>query len=233
MDNKEQKIDPNLEKLLKVFNGDKILTKDDIDQVLEGIVSIIEKFKKSTDTLNGEIKDRLEKTLQQIAEQHNGVLSEMKGITAGAKTETVTEAKTHIKKSSTQITKLIKDFKAIRPKDGEPGKDADVQVAITEVLKQIKLPEYKEFILNGADIVDQINELDTSEENQIDAKHIKNLPKPPKPSGTGGAGIKGVTAGTNISVDTNPYFPTVTLNIPVQPTAPSNPVLNQLWIDNS
>lgn len=82
------------------------------------------------------------------------------------------------------------------------------------------------------DVRDKLESLE--DDDRLDAKAIKNLPKSVNQIISGGiggsSGIKGVTAGTNIAVDGNPYTPMVTLNIPVSVAPPSNPVLNALWI---
>lgn len=70
---------------------------------------------------------------------------------------------------------MCDEVMAMKPKDGE---DADEEKIIEEVLAKIKLPENKEFLLTGEDIVDNINALSITPENQIDASHIKNLPTP-------------------------------------------------------
>lgn len=83
----------------------------------------------------------------------------------------------------------------------------------------------------GQSIVDKINALDTEEDlDKIDWKHIKGFPeatKETKKNPSGGSGK--YMPGQNININAN----IVSLSIPVQPTAPSNPSLNDLWIDNS
>lgn len=96
------------------------------------------------------------------------------------------------------------------------------------------IPEQKE--LEAEVVRDKLETLEGDE--RLDASAIKNLPKSVSKivnSGIGGgsSGIKGILAGTNIAVDTNLYTPMVTLNITVSPTAPPNPVINELWIDST
>lgn len=63
----------------------------------------------------------------------------------------------------------------------------------------------------GEQIVGKINELETTPDLQIDAKHIKNLPKAVTQIVGGGTnGIAEIIAGTNITVDkSNPRYPRI------------------------
>jgi hypothetical protein len=62
--------------------------------------------------------------------------------------------------------------------NGADGHNPDPSEIVPLVLEQIKLPEYKETVLDGGEqIVAKINELPTDDEDlKIDAKHIKGLP---------------------------------------------------------
>jgi hypothetical protein len=67
-------------------------------------------------------------------------------------------------------------------KDGLDGKDGisvNKDEVISEILENIKLPEYELFNLEekGEQIVTEINALPLEDEYKIDASHIKNLPK--------------------------------------------------------
>lgn len=66
-------------------------------------------------------------------------------------------------------------------------------------------------------------------EERLDASAIKNLPKMIKETKGEKGGYAHAMGGRNIEVSGS----VINLNIPVQPTAPENPVLNMLWIDNS
>jgi hypothetical protein len=62
--------------------------------------------------------------------------------------------------------------------NGSDGHNPDPSEIVPLVLEQIKLPEYKETVLDGGEqIVAKINDLPTDDEKlKIDAKHIKGLP---------------------------------------------------------
>ncbi len=93
---------------------------------------------------------------------------------------------------------------------------------------EAKIPTLPDPVIldEGAEIVEKINELDTDDDDlKIDASHIKNLPK----QNVGPRGMGHPIAGQNIKVSGQ----VISLDIPVQPTPPSNPGLDMLWIDNS
>lgn len=102
------------------------------------------------------------------------------------------------------------------------------------------LPEPKEE--TGASIVEKINSLEIKEELQIDSSHIKNLPEfVKKEVGKGGATIArwGRIRGNlpdqedlQTELDTK-IVGVNTHKITVSPTAPSDPALNDLWVDTS
>lgn len=108
---------------------------------------------------------------------------------------------------------------------------------ILEKIAQVenKIPVLKE--IKPEEVRDKLESL--KDDERLDASAIKNLPKPTREvvSGGGGltigggsSGIKGVAAGTNIIVDSNPYTPMVTLNITASVAPPANPVFGELWI---
>lgn len=116
----------------------------------------------------------------------------------------------------------------------EKAEEATKKVAtsVRAVEKKIPVvPEPKE--VTPVEVRDKLESLNGEE--RLDASAIKNLPKAVKTvtssMGVGAGGISGIMAGTNIAVDANPYTPMVTLDITVSSTAPSNPVVNELWIE--
>lgn len=119
------------------------------------------------------------------------------------------------------------DGESIQGPPGEDGKSANEIQIIEQVISKLPPPITLD---NGEQIVDKINALPTEDdEDKIDFSHIKNvhLPEKVKNSGTGGSGK--YVAGQNIKLDLN----IVSLNIPIQPTAPSNPQIGDFWVDSS
>jgi len=166
-----------LQKLAQIFNADKIITPEDINQVREILVGVLANNKKELTSVTEETKQLLQSVLEKISEEHDTYLNKTEKIAQELKSDT-TEALNSINKTLTtfeEVKLLCKEVMDCKP---ENGKDADEEYVIEEVLNRIKLPEYKEVVLDdGSTIVDKINSLPVNEANQIDAKHIKNLPE--------------------------------------------------------
>lgn len=166
-----------LKVLAEVFNTDKIITSDQIEQVLTGILGLLVRFKKENESLNNDTKTQVESILESIYKEHDRILKSVENSTQNVKSE-ATEAVT---RALEEVKRIAEEIMAMKPKDGEKGEDADEEKIIKEVLAKIKLPEYDAFSLEekGEDIVYEINSLPTNgDEYKIDASHIKNLPTP-------------------------------------------------------
>jgi hypothetical protein len=162
-------------KLAQVFNVDNIITNDDIEQVLKGVLAIMSSFKKDNQKLNKETTEIVENLFTKIVNEHDKIVSRITKDTEDTKEEVNSKLEETVK----QIKSLMEEVKAMKPKDGKDGLDADEDLIVDKVLEKIKLPEYEQFILDekGEQIIKEINTLPTTEEYQIDASHIKNLPK--------------------------------------------------------
>lgn len=208
------KVSPELEKLFKVFDTDRIISPEEIEQVLGGIINIIQGFQQKNELINQDVKKSLGVVLQQIGEDHNNIMSNAQALADETKAQVEERVNAQIKEANAKVQNLVNEVKSIVPKDGE---DADEARVIAEVLSQIKLPEYKEVMLDdGEQLIDKINSVPTGKGSpKIDAKHIKGLPKPQMNNFPGGG--PGYTG------------PKIT----VSATAPMNPAENDLWVDIS
>lgn len=159
----------DLSKLLKVINTDKIVTEDELTDVLIAVTGILAKFKKETENLNEgtlEIINAAQGQFQALQEQ------------IGADAESAKQDFNSIREEVLRIASTLRDgVDGEQGPMGPPGKNADEDLIVDKVLSQIKLPEFKETMVTGEDIVDKINELSVIPENQIDFSHIKNAPK--------------------------------------------------------
>jgi hypothetical protein len=163
-----------LKVLAEVFNTDKIVTSDQIEQVLEAILNILVRFKKENQSLNDDTKTQVESIIEGISKEHDRILASVEKSTQNVKSE-ATEA---VEKALERLKEITKEVLSYKAKDGE---SPDQEKIIEEVLTKIKLPEYEIFSLEekGENIVSEINALPTNEdEYKIDASHIKNLPTP-------------------------------------------------------
>lgn len=169
-----------LEKLSKVFNTSNIISPEDIQEVLKGISLLLADYRKGTVELTEDVKKTFEDVINTISDEHDKVLKEVKNTSETAKSE-ATEA---ITKAISEMKRMCAEVMEMKPKDGEKGEDADEEKIIEEVLAKIKLPEYKEVVLDdGAEIISKINDEKVA---KINASQIEGLPTfEGKPNGGG------------------------------------------------
>lgn len=190
------------EKLLKLNTLLNAIKKDVVTpRDIEGFVAVfLEEVKKTKDSLEIVTNEKvayLEEVLKQFEEKRADLLegidssieerekyltdefgNSIDTLTASVSSE-ITPLRDVLSESIKEAKLIIKQLKNVKIKDGVDGKDADEELIVDRVLEKIVLPEYKDVVLDsGEQIVDKINALDLSPENQIDASHIKNLPQP-------------------------------------------------------
>lgn len=170
-DNLEQ-----LQKLTKLINTDRIISPEEIEQVISVLVTILARNKEAVERMSEETREEVLTSLADSKRQLDEALSQVRELTGSTQENVTTGLKQAVEDVYRQLDELAADIKASAPKD---GKDADPSAVVPLVIEQIKLPEYKETVLDGGEqIVDKINDLPTDEDDKkIDAKHIKNLPK--------------------------------------------------------
>lgn len=164
----------NLNNLTRMLGADRLLSPEDVIAIKETIVGILADNKREIEGLTGETRKVFNSVLNDIQTELDKYIKNIEKIAQEVKFDT-TEAIKQAVEEMENVKKLCKEVMDNKPKDGD---DADEEKIVADVLAQIKLPEYKEVILDdGGQIVDKINALPVNEENQIDASHIKNLPK--------------------------------------------------------
>lgn len=159
-----------LQKLAQVFNTDNIITNDDIEQVLKGILVIMNSFKKDNQSLNKETKEIVENLFNKILTEHEKLKESVNRETSDVKNEIQEKLATSLK----EIKSLMEEVKSMKPKDGLDAV-VDEEKIVQDVLSQIKLPEQKEIILDTPEEI--ANKLESlTGEARLDASAIKNLP---------------------------------------------------------
>lgn len=166
MDNQDQ-----LKKLAKIFNIDKVVTAEDLTQVLEGVLGIMNSFKKDNESLNTETKQIVNDLLLKVKNE-----SEKIGANFSEQADQVkTEINSKLKEAQAFL-KEVKKIKAIPGKDGLDALPADEEKIIAEVMGRIKLPTYKETMLDDAgQIADKLETL--TGDKRLSATAIKDLPE--------------------------------------------------------
>lgn len=156
-----------LKKLAKIFQSDKVITTDEIQQVLKGILQIMNSFKKDNETLTTETKQKVSDLFDQITAENDKIVADLKTDNKTTKKDILSQVQTKID----EINSLRDEFMLLKPLDGE---DSDPEEIIAEVLKRIQLPEYEKVILDDGDkIIQKIN----SANEKINASQIIGLPK--------------------------------------------------------
>lgn len=235
-----------IEHLSKVFGTDKLVSTTDIAMVLKGLKSILDTYKEETVALNNETADYIKNAIGTIQGKYDELLEVADEVIETKKntlTEQVIDVKSELSNEIEQINSqfdevkgLLAEIKAIKVKPAKDGKtpikgvdyfdgvSVNKDEVVSEILSTIKLPEYEIFNLEekGEQIVNEINALPLEEEYQIDASHIKNLPE----NKGGFGGMSKAYADTLYT-----KFYEGASNITVSSTEPTNPTLNDLWVD--
>jgi hypothetical protein len=172
----------------------------DIVDFIGAIMTFSKENTEKIDSISKGYAKSLEQTVSYIDKNHAKVLDAIKG----EKDSMVGDFELNL----AIVKALVAEVKRMKRVKGKDGKDADEESIIQRVLTQIKLPEYKDTVLDtGKEIVEKINELEIKPELQIDASHIKNLP-----TGNfyGGSGVKELVPGSNVTIDnSNPGYPVI------------------------
>lgn len=195
-----------------MFNTENVITSQEVEQVLSGIVNLLDSYKNKTERLTDSKVEEMHKIISQLV----SYVEESSQEVEATKKEAVLSIKNQISSGLLKIKKAYSDLDSkysemvlksgVDGIDGKDGKDADEERIIQEVLS--KIPKLEKD--SGEEIVKSINELNTDDDGlKIDAKHIKNLPS--TVTNTHRVfGIKGIVAGPGISVDnSNMEYPKI------------------------
>lgn len=181
----------NFKTLLATFNGERVISEDEIKEVLVAITAILANNKKDLTELTTETQAKIDEALEYISNHRNEV---------SALSSDIIKTKNLNDKALLKLQALLEKAKTIKDgKDGRNGKDADEEVIIEKVLSKIPLPKdgkdgkdglsvdrpsIVEEVLEkipktevlGGEIVEKINDLPIKKPFLIDASHIDNLP---------------------------------------------------------
>lgn len=167
MENQDTKRIEKLKKFSQMFKNN-IVSTDDIEKFLLFMIDFIKESKNNFESISAEnlkviassidyIKDLQLNTANDLSIKSNTLLGQI-------------DTKINLLRS------LIEEVKAIKSTPGQKGEDADEEIIVSKVLEQIKLPEYKETVLDTAEqIADKLETL--KDDKRLDASAIKNLPE--------------------------------------------------------
>jgi len=165
-----------LNKLLKVINYEKILSKEDVDEVIAALVSVLANNKKSIETLNADTVKKVDMLYDRIIQDQVNLEEKIKEQLGTTQTDLLGQVVKETATALQQVKDMLDEVRTLMPKDGKSPEPSEI---VPLVLEQIKLPEQKEIILDdGERIVEKINDLATDNDDlKIDVSHIKGLEK--------------------------------------------------------
>lgn len=169
----------SLQKIAKIINPDNIISSQEIEQVLKGIVDILTTYKKGTEEVRKETISVVNSLLEETIKYNKEHSKEMANLTSGMDKEHSAKMK-DMERILNEATKMLSEIKAMEvASEGKDDSDdeEEKQALIEEVMARIELPEYKETIITGEELIDKINELPLDEENKIDYARLKNVPQ--------------------------------------------------------
>jgi hypothetical protein len=218
--------------LLKTFNDKRVVSAEDVNQVLSALVAILAENKKGVESLNQETRTQLEEIVKAIKTEHESVLLNVSQ--SKASIEQATKAQND--RAFKRLQELISKIKL--PKDGTDGKDGSQG--------QIGPPGKDGSPDSPEQVRDKLETL--TGEGRLDAKHIKNLPKFIKEKAkeiiVGGIRYLENLADVSIPIakkreDLLIQYDTTNkrwqdgVALTVSDTAPTSPEVNDVWVDTA
>jgi len=128
----------NIIKLAKMLENKQLLDTEDLKGFVTDIVNAFAQFRSASQEVNKESKDTLNLALKQLNAEHDRILEELNTTKLDVKSD-VSEA---IVGALGECKKMCDYVLSVKPKDGDPGKDADNEYIIRELAKMIpEMPE--------------------------------------------------------------------------------------------
>lgn len=234
-----EEIAKQLSTLIKTFNDKRVITAGETQEVLKAIVTILSENKKGVESLNAETKESLESTLQYIEGEHAELIRQINSDLSKTRSEIEKATKEQNDRAFKRLQTLISQIRM--PQDGKDGADGQ------------QGPAGKDGEPGSPDTAEQVRDkLETLEgDERLDAKHIKGwekflgtIKKNGKEMLVGGirflenlADVSVPTADKRqdllIQYDTTDNRWEGGVALTVSTTQPTNPKINDLWVDIS
>tara|TARA_R110000868_G_scaffold271022_3_gene530481 strand:+ start:722 stop:2515 length:1794 start_codon:yes stop_codon:yes gene_type:complete len=207
----------NLEKIAKIFQPQNIITSEEIDQVLKGIMEILASYKKNTDAINEDTKIVVNSLLEQTIKYNQETILDFKSESEKAHGERMKELQGFLNEVKTTLGDM-----EVMMSEVKDGKDADEEKIIEDVISRIKI-DPTVVTVTAQEVRDKLASL--KGEDRLDKSAIKGLEKILSQKDLDYAvatlqhqasflinkgGLKNVTAGTNVTIDyTDPSNPVI------------------------
>jgi len=174
----------HFQKLARVLHPNNVLTPEDLEQIMVGIMEIMVSFKQGNEKMNKETKELVTDGYEKIVEAYN-TIKDIEVSVAKSKNDTDSIATKTSKKFDAQAKELkamVEDFMSMKPLNGV---DADEEAIVEKVLEKIIIPEFKETILDTAeDIASKLESL--KDDERLDFSALKNVPEITQSKANGG-----------------------------------------------
>lgn len=199
----------NLEKLMKLVDHDKIMSQEDMDELLSAVITILAENKKAVEGLSNDTKQKVDQVLSYI-EAHKEEIEQTRGDLTKTKAEIEKAVKAQNDRAFKRLQDLINNFKyPENGKDGKDGKDADEEAIIERVLAQIKFPENE--VITAEIVKTKMGELEDDEKEELfvalGSKKLKSLEDNFEQRFADAlnrvrqnSGVRSIVAGSNITV---------------------------------
>lgn len=159
----------NLNKLTRLLGADRLMTAEDVQQILLGIMEILKSYKEGTESINEDTKAVVNSLLEQTIKYNQETISDFKSEAEKAHAERMKELQTFL--SQVKITLGDMEVMMSEVKD---GKDADEERVIDEVINRIKI-DPTVVTMSPEEIRDKLASL--KDEERLDKSAIKGLEK--------------------------------------------------------
>lgn len=186
-----------LKTIAKVLSVDKIITNEEMESLLESIMTLLLNFKTEAEGISEESKKYVDDTVTQINRYFENTLTEVDNKSV-AVTEEIISKINEIKALRAEI-EAISRIIPIDGIDGKDGKDADEEAMMKEL--NATIPKKIEEMVTGESVVDMINALGDNDVFRIDARHIKNLPEVTNARTGGIGGVRLLSLLNDVNVD--------------------------------
>lgn len=229
-------IEKDIRTLITSFNANRVITDKEKKDLVLSFTNILAENKKGVDSLNIETKQQLEKAIAYIKEQYDKPLKAIQGDLSKTKLEVEKATKAQNERAFVRLQEIINAIKL--PKDGLDGRDGIDGMDGRD--GKDGSPD------NPTEIREKLESLEGKE--RLDASAIKNLPKFVRETSkkllVGGIRFFENLADVSIVVtkkrqDLLAQYNTTNnrwqdgIAVTVGTTAPSNPQINDLWVDTN
>jgi hypothetical protein len=159
----------NLNKLTKLLGADRIMTAEDVQQILLGIMEILKSYKEGTESINEETKQVVNSLLEHTVKYNQETISDFKSEAEKAHAERMKELQTFLSEVKTTLGDM-----EVMMSEVKDGADADEEKVIEEVINRIKI-DPTVVTMSAEEVRDKIASL--KDEDRLDKSAIKGLEK--------------------------------------------------------